>query len=75
MTDATYWVRVLGRLWVHGSSVRLTYVSRDGSTKTWTGKLQTLGKDGPYITWQGKPALLCPWGKLISVEDAKQATA
>jgi hypothetical protein len=39
VTDAAYWTRPLARLWVHGTRVRLTYTSRDGTQKTWTGKL------------------------------------
>ncbi len=62
MTTAAYWPRVIGRLWVHGTIIRMTYISRDGSQKTWTGNLRALGK----------PARLCPWAKLLSVEDARE---
>lgn len=74
MTDAAYWSRTLAWFLVYGRAVTLTYTSRSGAQKTCTGQLLGVGRVGPLIQWQGEKHELCPWSKLIAVEDCREVS-
>lgn len=44
VTTAAYWPRTLAWFLVYGRETRLTYISRSGIQKTWTGQLLGLGR-------------------------------
>lgn len=65
MTNAAYWSRTLAWFLVYGCP-KLTYVSRSGAQKTWTGQLVGVGRCGPLIEWRGEKHELCASSKLIA---------
>ena len=55
--------------------ITFTYINRAGRKRQWTAELVGANLEGPVIRWQGQDVPLCPWSKLIAVEDCREEVA